>query len=202
MYMNVDLNFHSGLAMVGTSPAICDVIIIGGGPAGTSAAIYTAHADLRTLVIDKGLSAGALGITSKITNYPGVPDPITGSALVGTMRHQAMSFGATFLNDKVVGVDPNADPKVVIAGSGTFQARAIVLATGSMGRTNTLPGEAEFLGRGVSYCATCDGAFFRDQAVAVVGGNDEALEEALFLTKFARVDKYLHGREKLQVDWA
>jgi thioredoxin reductase (NADPH) len=184
--MNVDLNFHSGLAMVGTSPVTYDVIIIGGGPAGTSAAIYTARADLRTLVIDKGLTAGALGITSKITNYPGVPGPITGAELVETMRQQATSFGATFLNDKVVGVELNADPKVVIAGTGTFQAKAIVLATGSMGRTHVLPGEAEFLGRGVSYCATCDGAFFRDQVVAVVGGNDEALEEALFLTKFAR----------------
>jgi NADPH-dependent 2,4-dienoyl-CoA reductase/sulfur reductase-like enzyme len=183
--MSVELNFHSGLRMVEASPASYDVIIIGGGPVGTSAAIYTARADLRTLVIDKGLTAGALGITSKIINYPGVLGPITGAELVETMRQQATSFGAAFLNDKVVGVDLNADPKLVIAGTGTFQAKAIVLATGSMGRTHTLPGEAEFLGRGVSYCATCDGAFFRDQVVAVVGGNDEALEEALFLTKFA-----------------
>jgi thioredoxin reductase (NADPH) len=162
-----------------------DVIIIGGGPGGASAAIYTARADLRTLVIDKGLTAGALGITSKISNYPGVPGPVSGAELVEIMRGQAESFGATFLTDKVVGIDISSEMKSVFAGTATYTAKAIVLATGSMGRTNTVPGEAEFLGRGVSYCATCDGAFFRDQDVAVIGNNDEALEEALYLTKFA-----------------
>lgn len=162
-----------------------DVIIVGGGPAGASAAIYTARADLRTLVIDKGLTAGALGMTAKISNYPGVPGPVTGAELVEIMREQARSFGAEFLTYKVVGVDLSADPRTVIAGTGTFTAKALILSTGSMGRTNSVRGEEEFLGRGVSYCATCDGAFFRDQTVAVVGNNDEALEEALFLTKFA-----------------
>ena len=162
-----------------------DVIIIGGGPGGASAAIYTARADLRTLVIDKGLTAGALGITAKISNYPGVPGPVSGAELVEIMRGQAESFGAEFLSDKVVGVEISGETKSVIAGTGIYNAKALVLATGSMGRTSTVPGEAEFLGRGVSYCATCDGAFFRDQDVAVVGNNDEALEEALFLTKFA-----------------
>lgn len=162
-----------------------DVIIIGGGPAGASAAIYTARADLRTLVIDKGMTAGALGITAKISNYPGVPGPVTGLELVETMRQQAESFGAEFLTDKVVGLDIKSEPKMVMAGTNSFQTKAIILATGSMGRTNSVPGEAELLGRGVSYCATCDGAFFRDKPVAVVGNNDEALEEALFLTKFA-----------------
>ena len=162
-----------------------DVIIIGGGPGGASAAIYTARADLRTLVIDKGLTAGALGITAKISNYPGVPGPVSGAELVEIMRGQAESFGAEFLTDKVVGVEISGETKSVIAGTGIYNAKALVLATGSMGRTSTVPGEAEFLGRGVSYCATCDGAFFRDQDVAVVGNNDEALEEALFLTKFA-----------------
>lgn len=162
-----------------------DVIIIGGGPGGASAAIYTARADLRTLVIDKGLTAGALGITSKISNYPGVPGPMTGAELVEIMREQAQSFGATFLTDKVVGVDISGEMKTVFAGTGTYNARALILATGSMGRTSSVPGEEELLGRGVSYCATCDGAFFRDQDVAVIGNNDEALEEALFLTKFA-----------------
>jgi thioredoxin reductase (NADPH) len=162
-----------------------DVVIIGGGPAGTAAAIYTARADLRTLVIDKGLTAGALGITDKISNYPGVPGPINGAELVAIMRQQAVSFGAHYLIDKVVGVDMNASPKVIYAGTDTFYAHNVILATGSMGRTSTLPGEQEFLGRGVSYCATCDGAFFRQKRVAVIGNNDEALEEALFLTKFA-----------------
>ena len=163
-----------------------DVIIIGGGPAGASAAIYTARAELRTLVIDKGLTAGALGITEKISNYPGVPGPVSGAELVEIMRGQAESFGARFLTDKVVGVDLTTEPKMVMAGTGMFHARAILLATGSMGRTSTVAGEEALLGRGVSYCATCDGAFFREQTVAVVGNTDEALEEALFLTKFAK----------------
>jgi thioredoxin reductase (NADPH) len=161
------------------------VIVVGGGPAGASAAIYSSRADLRTLVIDKGLTAGALGMTAKISNYPGVPGPISGADLVEIMRQQARSFGAEFLTDKVVGVDLSSDPKTVIAGTGNFTARALILSTGSMGRTNTVAGEEAFLGRGVSYCATCDGAFFRDQNVAVVGNNDEALEEALFLTRYA-----------------
>ncbi len=182
--MGMDLNL--GLSNLGVGSDTYDVIIIGGGPAGASAAIYTARADLKTLVIDKGLTAGALGITEKISNYPGVPGPISGAELVEIMRGQAESFGAEFITDKVVGVDFDSDPKMVMAGTGTFHAHTVILATGSMGRTNSVPGEAEFLGRGVSYCATCDGAFFRDRVVAVIGNNDEALEEALFLTKFAR----------------
>ena len=181
--MNLDLNL--GMSDMEKDNNY-DVIIIGGGPGGASAAIYTARADLRTLVIDKGLTAGALGITTKISNYPGVPGPVSGAELVEIMRDQAESFGAEFLTDKVVGVDISGDTKSVIAGTGIYNAKALVLATGSMGRTSTVPGEAEFLGRGVSYCATCDGAFFRDQDVAVIGNNDEALEEALFLTKFAK----------------
>ena len=177
----MELNFGFGSAE--TSEPY-DVIIIGGGPGGASAAIYTARSDLRTLVIDKGLTAGALGVTDKISNYPGVEGPIGGAELVEIMRRQAESFGAEFLTDKVVGVNLDGDVKTVMAGTGTFQTRAIILATGSMGRTNVVAGEEEFLGRGVSYCATCDGAFFRDKPVAVVGNNDEALEEALFLAKY------------------
>ncbi|MCA9920427.1 MAG: FAD-dependent oxidoreductase, partial [Anaerolineales bacterium] len=152
-----------------------DVIIIGGGPAGASAAIYTARSELRTLVIDKGLTAGALGVTSKISNYPGVPGPISGAKLVEIMREQAESFGAEFITDKVVGITIDGEQKEVIAGTGNFKAKVLILATGAMGRTSTVRGEEALLGRGVSYCATCDGAFFRDQDVAVVGNNDEAL---------------------------
>lgn len=162
-----------------------DVIIIGGGPAGSSAAIYAARADLRTLVIDKGISAGALGVTAKVSNYPGVPGPIKGSDLVQNIRQQAESFGATFLTERVVGVDLQGESKTIYTTNQTFTARAIILATGSMGRTSSVPGEEQLLGRGVSYCATCDGAFFRNQPVAVIGSNDEALEETIFLTKFA-----------------
>ncbi len=180
--MGLDLN----LGLSGLGAESYDVIIIGGGPAGASAAIYTARANLKTLVIDKGLTAGALGLTEKISNYPGVPGPISGAELVAIMRRQAESFGAQFVTDKVVGVDLHANPKMVQGGTGTYFGRAIILATGSMGRSNPVPGEEEFLGRGVSTCATCDGAFFRDREVAVVGSNDEALEEALFLTRFVR----------------
>ena len=183
--MSFDLNLDMGMSNLGGSDNNYDVIIIGGGPGGASAAIYTARADLRTLVIDKGLTAGALGITGKISNYPGVPGPVTGAELVEIMRGQAESFGAEFLTDKVVGIHMKSEPKMVMAGTGAFYAKAIILATGSMGRTSSVKGEEELLGRGVSYCATCDGAFFRDKTVAVIGNNDEALEETLFLTKFA-----------------
>lgn len=164
---------------------IYDVVIIGGGPGGASAALYTSRADLKTLVIDKGLTAGALGITTKISNYPGVPGPISGEELVKIMRKQAEEFGAEFMTDKVVGASLDGDVKMVFAGPNTYKTKVIILATGSMGRTSVTKGEEELLGRGVSYCATCDGAFFREQEVAVIGNNDEALEEALFLTKFA-----------------
>lgn len=179
----MELNLGMGLSGESNDSAY-DVIIIGGGPAGASAAIYTSRSDLRTLVIDKGLTAGALGITAKISNYPGVVGPISGAKLVEIMREQAESFGADFLSDKVVGVDLRSQPKQVMAGTGTFSAKAVILATGSMGRTSQVPGEEELLGRGVSYCATCDGAFFRQKPVAVVGNNDEAAEEALFLSKY------------------
>jgi thioredoxin reductase (NADPH) len=163
-----------------------DAIIIGGGPAGTTAAIYTARSDLKTLVLDKGLSAGALGMTGKIANYPGVPGVISGAELLQRMRSQAESFGAQFVQDKVLGTSLQGEVKEVYGGKETYYARAVIVATGSMGRTNTVAGEEQLVGRGVSYCATCDGAFFRDQDVAVAGNNDEAVEETLFLTKFAR----------------
>jgi len=179
----MELNLGMGLAGA-SEPKLYDVIIIGGGPGGASAAIYTARSDLRTLVIDKGLTAGALGVTAKISNYPGIVGPVTGAEIVEIMRSQAESFGAEFITDKVVGVDLRSEPKQVMAGTGTFTTKTVILATGSMGRTSQVPGEEEFLGRGVSYCATCDGAFFRNVPVAVVGNNDEAAEEALFLTKY------------------
>ncbi|MCZ7673133.1 MAG: FAD-dependent oxidoreductase [Chloroflexi bacterium] len=135
--MSFDLNL--GLSNLGGDNQY-DVVIIGGGPGGASAAIYTARADLKTLVIDKGLTAGALGITGKISNYPGVPGPVTGAELVETMRGQAESFGAQFLTDKVVGVDLKSEPKMVMAGTGAFYAKAIILATGSMGRISSVKG--------------------------------------------------------------
>jgi thioredoxin reductase (NADPH) len=183
----MSLDFNLGMGQIGGNgnDGPYDVIIIGGGPAGASAAIYTARADLRTLVIDKGLTAGALGVTAKISNYPGVPGPVSGAELTRIIREQAQSFGATFVTDKVVDAYLDGEIKTVVGGTGAYEGKAVILATGSMGRTKVVAGEEDFLGRGVSYCATCDGAFFRGQPVAVVGNNDEALEEALFLTKFA-----------------
>lgn len=166
------------------SDTLHDVVIIGGGPAGASAAIYTARAGLKTLVIDKGLTAGALGITGRIANYPGVDAEVNGAQLLETMRNQARSFGAEFITDKVIGVDLLSEQKTVFGNNGTYTSRAVIIATGSMGRGTRVKGEDELLGHGVSYCATCDAAFFRDQHVVVAGSSDEAIEEALFLTRF------------------
>ncbi len=164
---------------------VYDLIIAGGGPAGCSAAIYAARSDLLTLVIDKGVTSGALGMSHKIHNYPGVADLMTGAELLQKMRRQAEGFGARFVTDKVMGVNLNASPREVITTTHTHYTKALIVATGAMGRSAVIPGEARLLGKGVSYCAICDGAFFRDQTVAVLGGNDEALEQALLLTTFA-----------------
>ncbi len=162
-----------------------DVIIIGGGPAGATAAIYTARAGLKTLVIDKGLTAGALGITGKIANYPGFGE-ISGAELLERMRTQARTFGAQFISDRVIGVDLLSETKTVFANASTYAARSVIIATGSMGRKTLVKGEEKFLGRGVSYCAVCDAAFFRSQEVVVAGSSDETIEEALYLARFVK----------------
>jgi len=168
-----------------------DVVIIGGGPAGTTAAIYTARAGLSTLVIDKGLTAGALGITSKIANYPGIMGDISGSDLLQNMRDQAESFGAVYESDKVIGTELNGEIKTVFTNNDVYNTRSIIISTGSMGRGKRVKGEDELLGHGVSYCATCDAAFFKNMEVAVAGSSDEAIEEALFLTKFVNIVHFL-----------
>ncbi len=162
-----------------------DVVIIGGGPAGCSCALYTARADLKTVILDKNPSVGALAITHQIANYPGVSTEMSGDDLLTLMRDQAIQYGTDYRRAQVFGVDVNGDWKTVFTPEGTFKAKALVLATGAMGRPASFKGEAEFLGRGVSYCATCDGAFYRNKEVAVVGINKEAIEEAQVLTKFA-----------------
>jgi thioredoxin reductase (NADPH) len=169
---------------LGAAGAPYDLIVIGGGPAGSTAALYAARAGHRTLVIDKGLASGALGKASQIVNYPGAKGPLTGADLVRSMRDQAASFGAEFVTEKVLRVDLKAEPKQVWAAE-PYQARAVVIATGALGRQQHVPGEERLLGRGVSYCATCDGAFFQGQPVAVAGNNDEAVDEALTMTRFA-----------------
>lgn len=169
----------------GPAEDIYDVIIIGGGPSGATAAIYTARANLKTLVLDKGLRAGAMGSAARIVNYPGVPDEVSGVDLLQGMRQQAKAQGAEFAQEKVLNADLDGETKQVWTSQAMHRGRAVIIATGSMGRSPTIAGEERLLGRGVSYCATCDGAFFRDQPVAVAGNNDEAIEEALFLTRFA-----------------
>ncbi len=192
--MDFDFNLNS------TGDTQYDVVIIGGGPGGATAALYAARADLKTLVIDKGLTAGALGLTAKIANYPGVAGEISGAELLKIMRQQAETFGAKFVQDKVQAVDLMSEPKTIYANGGTYTARSVIVATGSMGRGQRVKGEDELLGRGVSYCATCDAAFFRDQVVTVAGNSDEAIEEALFLTKFVRQVHFLSPTPDLKAD--
>ena len=169
----------------------CDVAIVGGGPAGCTCALYTSRADLKTVVLDKNPSVGALAITSHIANYPGVDKSMTGQELLDQMRQQAIDYGTDYRRAQVFMIDcEDGDgerySKTVYTPDATIKARSLVLATGAMGRTSPpFPGEEQYLGQGVSYCATCDGAFYRDSEVAVFGTGLEAVEEAMFLTKFA-----------------
>ncbi|MDH4159435.1 MAG: thioredoxin-disulfide reductase [Actinomycetota bacterium] len=177
-----------------------DVIIIGSGPAGYSAAVYTARADLHPLVFEGSVTAGgALMNTTEVENFPGFADGVMGPELMDQMRKQAARFGAELVNDDVVSVDLDGPVKTVTTGSGsTHQARAVILATGSGYREIGLPSEKRLSGRGVSWCATCDGFFFRDQDIVVVGGGDSAMEEATFLTKFASSVTVVHRRDELR----
>lgn len=163
----------------------CDVVIVGGGPAGCTCALYTSRANLKTVMLDKNPATGALAITSHIANYPGVDKTMSGQALLDLMREQAIDYGTDYRRAQVFLVEVDGEQKVVYTPDATFRARALVLATGAMGRPPSFKGEDTFLGKGVSYCATCDGAFYQGSEVAVVGNNLEAMEEAQFLTKFA-----------------
>lgn len=165
---------------------IYDVLIIGGGPAGLAAAIYAARGKLSAIVLDRAPTAGALAYASKIANYPGIRGVMTGADLLDTMRSQAIDFGAVYQKAAVMGLDFASENKIAYAAEATYSGRAVVIATGSRGRRDKIEGEEEFLGRGVHYCATCDGAFYTDRVVGVVGWDEVALEEALFLTRFAR----------------
>ena len=160
---------------------VYDTLIIGGGPAGATAGIYAARAGLKAAILDRGLTSGALAITRKIANYPGIEGEISGADLLLTMRRQAEQFGVVFIEDKAIGTDLKSEPKLVFGNLNTYQAKTIVIATGSMGRNNLVKGEAELLGKGVSYCAICDGAFFKEKTVFVAGSSDEAVDEALYL---------------------
>jgi thioredoxin reductase (NADPH) len=175
-----------------------NLIIIGSGPAGYTAAVYAARANLNPLVIEGVQSGGALMTTTEVENFPGFPDGILGPDLMDNMRKQAERFGAELLTDDVTRVELTSDPKVVYVGDTPYRARAVILATGSAWRPLGVPGEQELLGHGVSSCATCDGFFFRDQHIVVVGGGDSAMEEATFLTKFAASVTIIHRRDEFR----
>jgi thioredoxin reductase (NADPH) len=176
-----------------------DVIIIGSGPAGYTAALYAARARLRPLLFEGSVTAGgALMNTTDVENFPGFSDGIIGPDLMDQLRKQAERFGAELVPDDVTAVDLTVSPKVVRVGEQTYQARTVIIASGSGYRELGVPGEKRLSGHGVSWCATCDGFFFREQDIAVVGGGDSAMEEATFLTRFARSVTIVHRRDTLR----
>lgn len=177
---------------------IHNVIIIGSGPAGYTAALYAARADLKPLVFEGFEYGGSLMTTTEVENFPGFKDGILGPELMENMRAQAERFGAELRMENVTKVELEGDTKKVWVDDELFEARTVILATGSAPRYIGAPGEQELLGRGVSACATCDGFFFRDHNIAVVGGGDSAMEEALFLTKFAQSVTIVHRREEFR----
>jgi len=182
-----------------SSQPVHDVIVIGSGPAGYTAAIYTARAELNPLVFEGTSFGGALMTTTEVENYPGFRNGIQGPELMEEMREQALRFGADLQMEDVESVSLTGPIKeVVTAGGETHRARAVILAMGAAARYLGVPGEQELLGRGVSVCATCDGFFFKNQDIAVIGGGDSAMEEATFLTKFARSVTIVHRREEFR----
>lgn len=179
-----------------------DIVIIGAGPAGLAAAIYTGRARLDTIVLERGLPGGQILITDWVENYPGFPDGVAPFDLIETFRKQVLKFGAVMVSDSAKIIRPDGDGEgrgwIVEAGKGEYAARAVIVATGAHYRRLGLPNEGKLVGRGVSYCATCDGAFFRDREIAVVGGGDTALMEAHYLTKFASVIHVIHRRDRFR----
>lgn len=177
---------------------VWDLIIIGGGPAGLTAGLYASRAKVNTLLIEKLISGGQMTNTSEIENYPGTPKGTTGTEIAFRMEEQAKEFGLKIINKEVDGIKIEEGEKAVLCGDEVYPTKSIIIASGAEPRKLQVPGEEEYIGRGVSYCATCDGAFFNDKDIIVVGGGDTAIEEALFLTRFARKVKVVHRRDKLR----
>lgn len=179
-------------------PKTYEVIIIGGGPAGLTAGLYCSRARLKTLLIESGVFGGQITTTETIENYPGFPDGISGAELGQWMEVQAKKFGLETVGEEALEVRLMGDQKVVKTYESEYRAEALIISTGTEYRRLGVPGEEEFIGRGVSFCATCDGAFFKNRSIVVVGGGDSALTEAIFLTKFAREVIIIHRRDALR----
>lgn len=178
---------------------ILDVIIIGGGPAGFTSGIYTSREKLNTLLLEKSMCGGLPAITDLIENYPGFPEGISGMELVSRFRRQAEKFGVNIREyEGVQSIIPGDGVIRVRTENGEYITRTVIIATGGLPRKINVPGETEYIGKGVSYCATCDGPFYRDAEIAVIGGGDAAIQEAIFLTKFARKVTVIHRRDKLR----
>jgi thioredoxin reductase (NADPH) len=184
--------------MEGGGKKIYEVIIIGGGPAGLTAGLYTSRSRLNTLLIEIGLLGGQMTTTEMIENYPGFPQGITGDELSRLMEEQAKRFGLEVVSQEAVEVKTDGELKIVKADDAIYHCKALIICTGNEWRKLEVPGEKEFTGKGVSYCATCDAAFFRDSHIIVVGGGDSALTEALYLTKFAKEVTIIHRRDALR----
>ncbi|BDG24867.1 thioredoxin-disulfide reductase [Thermus thermophilus] len=191
------------LSALGSPPAsedTYDVVIIGGGPAGLTAGIYAGRAQLKTVIVEKGLPGGQIAQTDEVENYPGFPEGISGPELASRMVQQAEKFGARIVMDEVLGLEKAEGGYLVRGYERNYRARAVIVATGANPRRLGVPGEDKFYGRGVSTCATCDGFFYRDKEVVVVGGGDAAVEEGIFLTKFARKVTLVHRRDELRAN--
>ncbi len=177
---------------------IYDVIIIGGGPAGLSAGLYAARARMNTLIIEKEAPGGQIATTDEVANYPGSIEGATGPLLTVRMVEQAEEFGAVRISDEIKEVDFSGKIKILKSAKAEYQAKSIIIATGAVPRPMGVPGEKELTGRGVSYCATCDAPFFEELEIFVIGGGDSAVEEAMYLTKFARKVTIVHRRDELR----
>ena len=193
--MMFDLNLGGALS---EKKELYEIVIIGGGPAGLTAGIYGSRSKRDTLIIEKLLPGGQVGLTDLVENYPGFPEGINGPDLVKRMEEQVKKFGAEILTDEIIDISLIGDIKEIVGRNNVYKAKTVIIASGAEPRKLGVPGEKEFTGKGVSYCATCDGAFFEGQEIAVVGGGDTAVQEAIYLTQFAKKVTIIHRRDKLR----